>query len=334
MKITQDMTFESLERIPEIREAGPYLIGGDGQYYHMVKKLPLEEGTVLGWNAPSMIEGVEYLIKRAGEGKYLYRVYSQEEQEKEPEKAEVNVIHFPGKKQPKGRTPRPYVMLCPGGAYVNVCSISEGYPVAKRWNELGYDVFVVNYRVNKEKIMPHPLDDLAACIRYVREHGEQFGLEDPDCYAVGGFSAGGNLTALWGLKQLGYKKYGLPKPAAMFPIYSVTDLKLFDGLEEEAVAAFLRTLFGAGWTEEKKEEYSVLSHMDREYPPCFVACCKDDATVPYINSVKLYEKLQQLHIPAVLELGEHGGHGFGDGRFCDLQGWIDRAAAFIDGREK
>lgn len=106
----------------------------------------------------------------------------------------------------------------------------------------------------------------------------------------------------------------------MFPIYSVTDLKLFDGLEEEAVAAFLRTLFGAGWTEEKKEEYSVLSHMDREYPPCFVACCKDDATVPYINSVKLYEKLQQLHIPAVLELGEHGGHGFGDGRFCDLQG--------------
>lgn len=66
MKITQDMTFESLERIPEIREAGPYLIGGDGQYYHMVKKLPLEEGTVLGWNAPSMIEGVEYLSKEPG----------------------------------------------------------------------------------------------------------------------------------------------------------------------------------------------------------------------------------------------------------------------------
>ena len=49
-------------------------------------------------------------------------------------------------------------------------------------------------------------------------------------YIVCGFSAGGNLTALWGTKNHGYAAYGLPKPEALFPIYPVTDLHLFPEL--------------------------------------------------------------------------------------------------------
>lgn len=329
VKITPDMTFDSLEKIPLIAEAVPYLVGGDGQYYYMMKDLPLGKGDVLGWNYESMAEGIEYLMDRAEKGRYLYPVYSEEEIRETPAKKDVNIMHFPAEDRAAANA-RPYIIDCPGGAYLNVCSIAEGYPIAKKFNQMGYDVFVVNYRVNERNIMPKPLDDLAACIRYVMEHHKEFGIADPERYIVGGFSAGGNLTALWGTKHLGYAVYDLPRPVAMFPIYPVSDLHLFDGIvDEELVRAFMDTLFGDDQSEERKEEYSVLEHMDQDYPPCYIACCRDDETVPCINSEKMYEKMQSLGIPAVLDEGEHGGHGFGDGRFADTKGWMERAVDFF-----
>ena len=81
--VTKDMTFGGVEQIPLIAEAGPYLIAGPGQYHDQVKDLPLEQGTVLGWNHESMIEGIEYLMDRAEKGTYLYRVYPEAEWEKD-----------------------------------------------------------------------------------------------------------------------------------------------------------------------------------------------------------------------------------------------------------
>lgn len=332
-RVTGDMTFESLERIEVIAEAGPYLIGGDGQYYEMVRSLPLSEGTVLGWNAESMMEGAEYLIRRAEKGQYLYRVYPKKDWKETPEKRDVNVIHFPAEDKEEAKK-KPYLMVCPGGAYVNVCALSEGYPIAKQFNQLGYDVFVVNYRVRNFDVMPKPLEDLAACVGYVRENAEAFDLGRKDSYIVCGFSAGGNLCALWGTKHLGYAHYDLPRPKALFPVYPVTDLHLFDGIPQETIDMFLATMLGEDVSEERKQEYSVIGHIDGDYPPCYIACCRDDETVPCVNSEKMYETLQRNRIPSVLEMGEHGGHGFGDGRFADTNGWMERAAAFAEGLEE
>ena len=331
VKITPDMTFGDLEKIPQLAQAGPYLIGGDGQYYHMAKDLPLSEGHgVLGWNFESMRDGIEYLMERAEKGKYLYTVYTEEEIRETPAKKDVNIMHFPAQDREKAKR-RPYIIDCPGGAYLNVCSIAEGYPIAQIFNRMGYDVFVVNYRVNEKNIMPKPLDDLAACIRYVMAHHAGFDIADPKRYIVGGFSAGGNLTALWGTKNLGYPVYSLPRPEAMFPIYPVSDLHLFDGItDQELVDAFMDTLFGADRSEERIKEYSVLEQMDPDYPPCYISCCRDDETVPCSNSEKMYEKMQELGIPSVLDEGDHGGHGFGDGRFADTKGWMERAVKFFE----
>ena len=327
--ITADMTFGSVEQIPLIEEAGPYMIAGPGQYHDQVQDLPLREGTVLGWNHESMIEGLEYLMDRAEQGTYLYRVYSQEVWAEEPDLRDVNIIHFPAQDREKAKK-HPWIMACPGGAYINVCSISEGYPVAKRFNALGYDVFVATYRTGLHEVMPKPLDDLAECIRYVQSREAEFALGDPDRYIVCGFSAGGNLTALWGTKNHGYEAYHLPKPEALFPIYPVSDLHLFPGIDQEIIDTFLRTMFGGDTSEEKQAEYSVLAQADEDYPPSFIACCRDDATVPCVNSEKLYERLQELGVASVLEMGERGGHGFGDGRFSDVKDWMEHAAAFAE----
>lgn len=332
MKITPESTFGSVEKIPLIAEEGPYMISGPGEYHDQVRDLPLREGTVLGWNHESMMEGLEYLMDRAEQGDWFYRVYPESSWEREPEKKDVRILYFPAENREAAKG-HPWIAVCPGGAYINVCTIAEGYPVAKAMNALGYDVFVVNYRTGLFAVMPKPLDDLAECIRYVQKHARQFDLANPNRYIVCGFSAGGNLTALWGTKNHGYEAYRLPKPAALFPVYPVTDLHLFDGLAEEAVQAFLTTLLGEDRSEQRLQEYSPLANMHADYPPCYIACCHDDETVPCVNSEKYYEKLQELGIPSVLEMGNKGGHGFGDGRFADTKGWIERAVRFADESE-
>ena len=326
IEITPDMTFAEAEKIPVIAEEGPYMISGPGPYHDQVKDLPLREGTVLGWHWESMADGLNYLIRRAKQGTYRYSVYSDKEREADPKKADVHILHFPAKDR-KAAKKRPWIIDCPGGAYVNVCAISEGYPVAEKFNALGYDVFVVNYRTGLSEVMPKPLDDLAACVRYVFDHQKMFDLGS-EGYIVCGFSAGGNLAALWGTKSLGYAAYGLPKPVALFPIYPVADLGLFPDSMKEAVDAFLSTMFGDQASDGIKDRYSVLLQADGDYPPSYIACCKDDSTVPCVNSEKLYERLRELGVDAELEEGERGEHGFGDGRFSDVKDWMLHAAAF------
>ena len=77
--VTKDMTFGGVEQIPLIAEAGPYLIAGPGQYHDQGKDLPLEPGTVLGWNHERLVEGIEDLMDRAGPGTSLSRVHPEAE---------------------------------------------------------------------------------------------------------------------------------------------------------------------------------------------------------------------------------------------------------------
>ena len=64
-------------------------------------------------------------------------------------------------------------------------------PVAAYLNDLGYDVFCLNYRVGKWKIIPKSMEDLATAISYIRKHAEDWNI-GTDSYICGGFSAGGH----------------------------------------------------------------------------------------------------------------------------------------------
>lgn len=91
---------------------------------------------------------------------------------------------------PEGTEVKGAVMVCPGGAFM-FRSPNEGEPVAERLAELGYQSFVVNYRVRPYTMEEGSLD-LARAIRYVRSHATEYGI-DPDDIASVGFSAGGIL---------------------------------------------------------------------------------------------------------------------------------------------
>ena len=92
---------------------------------------------------------------------------------------------------PEGVDVKGAVLVCPGGAF-QYRSETEGAPVAQALSELGYQSFVVNYRLRPYTQEEGALD-LARAVRFVRQNAEVYGI-DPSDIAVMGFSAGGILS--------------------------------------------------------------------------------------------------------------------------------------------
>lgn len=99
------------------------------------------------------------------------------------------VVTFP---VPEGTEIKGAVLICAGGAFQFRSDQPEGTPVAEELSKLGYQSFVVNYRLRPYTQEEGALD-LARAVRFVRKNAEVYGIDEKDI-AVMGFSAGGILA--------------------------------------------------------------------------------------------------------------------------------------------
>lgn len=314
-------------RAGEIESLKPYskFLCYQAAFEKPVTEYTLEElqGFISAWSAEAEAAGLQRAAELAEKQEILFDVYREEECGDDPQKKDVKLWYLPA----QGEAKDPFIILNAGGAYQSVCTMVEAFPAAVHFNRMGYHVFCLNYRVGGSEVIPKPLDDLAAAYRYIIAHKEQFRLQSED-YAVGGFSAGGNLTCMWGTENRGYKSYGLPKPVAMFPVYPVVSRERMYNFGSEM---FLETMFGEhAKSAEYMDSYDPGKQVTDGYPPCYIVHCADDSTVPVGNSTLLKTLLDQKKIPAELEIGLVGEHGFGDGTGTDVEGWPERAAAFLE----
>lgn len=93
---------------------------------------------------------------------------------------------------PEGTAVKGAVLICPGGAFQFRSDQPEGVDVAEALSALGYQSFVVDYRLRPYTQQEGALD-LARAVRFVRANAEAYGIEEEDI-AVMGFSAGGILS--------------------------------------------------------------------------------------------------------------------------------------------
>jgi acetyl esterase len=94
---------------------------------------------------------------------------------------------------PDGAGPHPVLVYLHGGGWV-AGSPRTHRKLALRFAEAGYLVVSVDYRLAPEAPFPAPFDDCVFAVRWAAQNAARFG-GDPRRLAIGGDSAGGNLSA-------------------------------------------------------------------------------------------------------------------------------------------
>ena len=80
---------------------------------------------------------------------------------------------FPTTKKPARGT----ILICPGGGYSILAINHEGYFVAKKLNDFGYDAAILLYRVNAGKATRElAFTDAKAALALLQKRGGEFGL--------------------------------------------------------------------------------------------------------------------------------------------------------------
>ena len=275
-------------------------------------------------------QGFDRLFAAADSGDWYYPLYSEAECAEDGARRGVNLVRFPS--EDAGAGERPYILLVPGGGFVNVWNLTEGWPVAAQFNRLGYHVFILTYQVAApDRLMARNMEDFARAVRLIRANGARFGVRW-DRYITCGFSAGGYLTCLWNVPEKGCASFGLPRPMATFPVYPLVSWK--QCIEDAGTEAFEpghnEALFGCDLKSASESAFEIPDHA-QDFPPCALFLAAEDTLVNPEHSKRLARALERHGIPCRLEIGPSGGHGFADGTGMCMAGWTGRAVRWFEG---
>ncbi len=163
-------------------------------------------------------------------------------------------------------------------------------------------------------IMPKPLDDMAAAMRFINKNADKFGVS-LDKYAVAGFSSGGHLAGEWGTKNVGAVSYGITPPKAIFLGYPASDTTEYRSLNGQNF--LLANMLGKDYSKDDVAKYNVNAQIYADYPATYLWHCKDDNIIPIATSYKMVKELKRHNITYRFREVQHGGHGFGLGEYSE-----------------
>ncbi|EHR36072.1 alpha/beta hydrolase [Helcococcus kunzii] len=221
----------------------------------------------------------------------------------------------------------PTIVICPGGAYFWTSYREDEYVALKFLSE-GFNVAVVHYategleamNVEKEEDLPknpvskfpNPLISLAKVVKNIREHSKEWSV-DENYIIVGGFSAGGNLTAqygtLWNQKWLSEKlecDSELLKPTHLMLAYAALNLK-YEKNDKNRVIYAATGKFNP--TNEELQYINPIRNVSKDTPPSFIWHTLEDVLVPATDSLEFALELNKYEIPYELHIFNKAKHG-------------------------
>ncbi|REA61552.1 alpha/beta hydrolase [Dyadobacter luteus] len=206
---------------------------------------------------------------------------------------------------------RAAVLIIPGGGYHHLSFNISGFQLAKWFNTLGINAFVLDHRLplspdlkEREKA---PLQDAQRAMRMIRAHADQWGI-DPNKIGVLGTSAGGHLAATLGTFETDFSKNNDShdqfkfRPDFMLLISPVIDLGKY------AHKGSRDNLLGPSPSEALVNQYSLHKQVTKNTPPAFLVHAFNDKAVSPQNSMLFYQALLDHQIPSSLHIFNQGGH--------------------------
>lgn len=229
-----------------------------------------------------------------------------------------------------GKELRPAILVIPGGGYGCVCEWTEGQPVARYFNGLGFHAFVLNYRVAPHRF-PEPQQDALRAMRMIRHFSKEWNVI-PDKVVVCGFSAGAHLAG-----SIGTISASIPNvehdeidsengvPDAMILSYGVLCFEPWTHMGS------VYNLLGDTPDPELLKLCSLEKNVDEKTAPAFIWHTLTDQLVPFENSVRFAQAMAAKKRPCELHLFPYGNHGMLLGLDTpDLSQWPGMAKAFLE----
>ena len=182
---------------------------------------------------------------------------------------------------------KPMIVIFPGGGYHHL-STREAIPVSDKFFSLGYNTTIVYYSVT-----PHA--------NFVQEEQADLVIKElskkyNDIFVVG-FSAGGHLAGLCATQVNVYNIKGM---VLCYPVISLNEYT-HKGTQEN----FLKE----NNTSENQSKYSIHNRVNESTVPCFIWATKDDASVPYQNTLMMIDKLNENKVFNRYVIFPSGPHG-------------------------
>lgn len=190
------------------------------------------------------------------------------------------------------------IVVVSGGAMKGRSNSSEGYPAVEAFNELGYNCFLVQRRLEPYSTIDIYMDYQRA-VRTVRYYAAEEGWGGQDMIAGLGWSGGG-ATILGAIREC----YGDITPAAYDSDY-IPDA--IDAVSSDLDTALI--IYGAY----NHEGGGLLDTVNDNLPAFYINHGTADVTIPVENAQDLYDQVVERLIPAQLTLIEGAAHGYGIG---------------------
>lgn len=203
------------------------------------------------------------------------------------------------------------VLINAGGAFQYRSDAMEGTPVAEALSALGYQSFVVNYRVIPYTQQEGALD-LARAVRFVRKNADVYGIDEKDI-AVMGFSAGGILAGELLLNFDGAVN-GTALDAAYVP----------DALDEISADAGAAGMIYAFYGRLSVASTDSAAFAAADLPPTYFCYGTRDPFADQFEACA--EALRQAGVPVTTDVLESRPHGYGY-----TENWLPAYAEWLAG---
>lgn len=205
------------------------------------------------------------------------------------------------------------ILICPGGGYQRASYVYNGFNLAKWFNTLGINVFVLIYRQPHQRNLVEraiaPLQDAQRAMKYIRANAARWDLKT-DKIGVMGVSAGGHLAAMLSTQRNDVARVDDRLDTILFkPDFAVL-LSPVITMGQWAHKGSRNNLLGADTAVNTIiQKYSMENQVSEFTPPTFMVHAVNDKTVNIQNSVLYYNALMANKINASLHTFPQGGHG-------------------------